>query len=1093
MKKSSLIDLNVFRKVLIGLGISSSLFYPNNALADSYLTSKNEVTKTVQQTKKITGNVTNTAGEPIIGATVLEKGNTTNGTITDIDGNFTINLPANATLSISYIGYITQEIQVGYQTSFKVVLKDDTKTLDEIIVVGYGSQKKANLTGAVSSVKMDEALGDRPLLNAADALQGAVPGLFVSNGGNAPGTSKSFQIRGAYSLGVKNSDGTYGNTIKPLVLIDNVEGDIDMINPEDIESINVLKDAASAAIYGARAAGGVILVTTKRPKGASRFELNYNNNFAFGKAVNLPKQAPLMDYLQAYLDCGYSDAYWSLGSPSVSKWMEYLTAYQKDPSSFNTVGDGIYVDESGVPYYLNEKDLYKNFMETSFQMTHNISASGGTDKLRYRISGGYNSNDGVLISDRDKFERMNVNSFISADVTKWFTQEITMSYAHSLQTSPGGMGGVYNTRLVSYYPEGELPASVNTLADEDLPLFTPRNQILYSNPVNNKNDNPRIFLKSILKPLKGLEAVFEYTFDKNIYDYHWYTGQYDYTTIQGGSSKSFVDDYLRKYKQHTNYNSINVYATYNKDFGNHHFKVMAGFNQESSYQETLDTYSYNQAVLDVPAMSSGTGTIKATDSYSEYAIRGGFFRVNYNYLDKYLLEVNGRYDGSSKFPKSSRFGFFPSVSAGWQIAQERFMNSTRHWLDGLKLRASYGVIGNQNINPYTFTPSMSVNNKATSWIIDDTYVTSISSLPALVSQNFTWEKVGTINVGLDVNLFNNRLSGVFEWYQRNTNGMLAPGVQLPAVVGASAPYQNTADMRTRGWELSLNWRDQIGKVGYRIGFNLSDYKSEIIKYDDNAATKLLSSYYPGQTLGEIWGYIVDGYYTVDDFVGTSSWQLKEGVTSINGYNVRPGDVKFKNLRDDDTSTNVITSGDNTFDNPGDRKVIGNTTPRYQYGINLGMNYAGFDLNVILQGTGKRDYWISNVLTFPMNGDNFVPLFEGLSDYWMPKDPDNGDWSAVNPNAKYPRIYGNRGNSGSNLRQSDKYLSDASYLRIKNITLSYKLPKKWVNQIFLNQMKAFVSIENVATFTSLPSGIDPERIEWNYPAFRTVSFGVNITL
>ena len=1093
MKKSSLIDLNVFRKVLIGLGISSSLFYPNNALADSYLTSKNEVTTTVQQTKKITGNVTNTAGEPIIGATVLEKGNTTNGTITDIDGNFTINLPANATLSISYIGYITQEIQVGYQTSFKVVLKDDTKTLDEIIVVGYGSQKKANLTGAVSSVKMDEALGDRPLLNAADALQGAVPGLFVSNGGNAPGTSKSFQIRGAYSLGVKNSDGTYGNTIKPLVLIDNVEGDIYMINPEDIESINVLKDAASAAIYGARAAGGVILVTTKRPKGASRFELNYNNNFAFGKAVNLPKQAPLMDYLQAYLDCGYSDAYWSLGSPSVSKWMEYLTAYQKDPSSFNTVGDGIYVDESGVPYYLNEKDLYKNFMETSFQMTHNISASGGTDKLRYRISGGYNSNDGVLISDRDKFERMNVNSFISADVTKWFTQEITMSYAHSLQTSPGGMGGVYNTRLVSYYPEGELPASVNTLADEDLPLFTPRNQILYSNPVNNKNDNPRIFLKSILKPLKGLEAVFEYTFDKNIYDYHWYTGQYDYTTIQGGSSKSFVDDYLRKYKQHTNYNSINVYATYNKDFGNHHFKVMAGFNQESSYQETLDTYSYNQAVLDVPAMSSGTGTIKATDSYSEYAIRGGFFRVNYNYLDKYLLEVNGRYDGSSKFPKSSRFGFFPSVSAGWQIAQERFMNSTRHWLDGLKLRASYGVIGNQNINPYTFTPSMSVNNKATSWIIDDPYVTSISSLPALVSQNFTWEKVGTINVGLDVNLFNNRLSGVFEWYQRNTNGMLAPGVQLPAVVGASAPYQNTADMRTRGWELSLNWRDQIGKVGYRIGFNLSDYKSEIIKYDDNAATKLLSSYYPGQTLGEIWGYVVDGYYTVDDFVDTSSWQLKEGVTSINGYNVRPGDVKFKNLRDDDTSTNVITSGDNTFDNPGDRKVIGNTTPRYQYGINLGMNYAGFDLNVILQGTGKRDYWISNVLTFPMNGDNFVPLFEGLSDYWMPKDPDNGDWSAVNPNAKYPRIYGNRGNSGSNLRQSDKYLSDASYLRIKNITLSYKLPKKWVNQIFLNQMKAFVSIENVATFTSLPSGIDPERIEWNYPAFRTVSFGVNITL
>ena len=631
------------------------------------------------------------------------------------------------------------------------------------------------------------------------------------------------------------------------------------------------------------------------------------------------------------------------------------------------------------------------------------------------------------------------------------------------------------------------------MADEDLPLFTPRNQILLSNPVKNNNDNPRIFLKSILKPLKGLEAVFEYTFDKNIYDYHWYSGQYDYTTIQGGSSKSFVDDYLRKYKQYTNYNAINVYATYSKNFGHHHFKVMAGFNQESSYQETLDAYSYNQAVIDVPAMGSGTGTIKTTDSYSEYAVRGGFFRVNYNYQDKYLLEVNGRYDGSSKFPKSSRFGFFPSVSAGWQIAQESFMESTHDWLDGLKVRASYGVIGNQNVNPYTFTPTMSVNNKSTSWIVDNTYVTSISSLPALVSQNFTWEKVGTVNVGLDVNLFNNRLNGVFEWYQRNTSGMLAPGVQLPAVVGASAPYQNTADMRTQGWEVSLNWRDQIGKVGYRLGFNLFDYKSKITKYDDNAATKLLSSFYPGQVMGEIWGYVTDGYYTVDDFEDTSSWKLKEGVTSINGYNVRPGDVKFKNLRDDESTTNVITSGDNTFDNPGDRKVIGNTTPRYQYGINLGVNYAGFDLNVMLQGTGKRDYWISNVLTFPMNGDTFVPLFEGLSDYWRPKDPDNGDWTAVNPDAKYPRLYGNRGNSGSNLRVSDGYLSDASYLRIKNITLSYTLPKKCLSQTLLSQMKMFVSIENAATFTSLPSGIDPERIEWNYPAFRTVSFGINVTL
>ena len=1041
----------------------------------------------------ITGLVMDVAKEPIIGASVVVMG-TTNGCITDFDGKFSLEVPEfPVKLQISYIGYKSQEIAVHDTKTIQVVLREDTETLDEVVVVGYGSQKKANLTGAVASVKMDEVIGDRPLVNAAEALQGTVPGLLVSSNGNDPGQGKKFQVRGAYSVGIKNDDGSYGNTIEPLVLIDNVEGDIDMINPEDIETVTVLKDAASAAIYGARAAGGVILITTKRPKGGTSFQLNYNNNFAFSNAINLPKQAPLMDYLQAYSDAA-GDQFWTPGAPSVSRWMELLKQYQQDPSSLQTMGDGIYKDTDGSLYYINEKDLVKNMLETSFQMTHNISATGGTDKLRYRLSAGYLSNDGILVTNKDKYDRMNVSSFVSADITSWFTQEATLSYAHSKKTLPASaLGGIYSTRLASFYPEGVCPEGADDLGGEGLPYFTPRNQVEWSNPSKTINDNPRIFFKSILKPLKGLEIAFEYTFDKNIYDYHWYTGSVPYTTIQGGKDVTPTNDYLRKYKQYTDYNAFNLYGTYDFSLGDHRFKVMAGFNQESKYKETLDAYSYGQAITDIPAMGSGTSTIKVNDSYDEFAVRGGFFRVNYNYRDKYLLEVNGRYDGSSKFPKISRFGFFPSVSAGWQIAQEKFMESTRNWLDGLKIRASYGVIGNQNVNPYTFTPTMSVSNKSTSWIIDNTYVTSISSLPALVSQNFTWEKVGTVNVGLDINLFNNRLNGVFEWYQRNTNGMLAPGVQLPAVVGASAPYQNTADMRTRGWELSLNWRDQIGKVGYRLGFNLSDYKSKITKYDDNATTKLLSSFYPGQVMGEIWGYIADGYYSVDDFEDTSSWKLKEGITSINGYNVRPGDVKFKNLRDDESSTNVITSGDNTFDNPGDRKVIGNTTPRYQYGINLGANYAGFDLNVILQGTGKRDYWISNVLTFPMNGDNFIPLFDGLSDYWMPKDPDNGDWTAVNPNAKYPRLYGNRGNSGSNLRQSDKYLSDASYLRIKNITLSYNLPKKWLSQIFLSQMKAFVSVENVATFTSLPSGIDPERIEWNYPAFRTVSFGINITL
>ena len=941
---------------------------------------------------------------------------------------------------------------------------------------------------------MDEVLGDRPLAKAADALQGAVPGLLVSSGGNSVGSSKSFQIRGAYSLGIQNSDGTYGASVAPLVLIDNVEGDIDMLNPDDIESITVLKDAASSAIYGARAAGGVILVTTKRPKGDTRFQLNYNNNFAFANAINLPKQTSLETYLHAYQDAE-GDQYWSLGAPSVSRWLELLEQYKQNPGSLEVKGDGIFKDADGALYYLNEKDLVENMLESSFQQTHNLSVSGGTEKLRYRLSAGMVDSDGVLITNKDSYTRMNVSSFISADITSWFTQEATLSYAHSKNSLPqSSAGGIYSTRLVSYYPEGSMPEGYGTGADDNLSFFTPKNQILAANTDKNINDNPRIFLKSILKPLKGLEIAFEYTFDKNMYDYHYYTGVTNMTSIQGGKDVYPSNDYLRKYKQYTDYNAINLYGTYSFDLANdHHFKVMAGFNQESSYQETVDVYSYGQAVVEVPSLGGGTSTLSAKDYYTEYAVRGGFFRVNYNYKDKYLLEVNGRYDGSSRFPKDSRFGFFPSVSAGWNIAQESFMEGTKDWLGMLKIRGSYGMIGNQNIVEYAFIPSMSINNKYSGWLVDGNMVTAVTSLPSLVSSSFTWEKVGTTNVGIDFSLFNSRLSGLFEWYQKDTKGMLAPGMQLPAVVGALAPYQNTADMRTRGWEFNVNWRDQIGKVGYRIGFNISDSKSEITKYDSNES-KLLSSYYEGQQLGEIWGYVYDGFYTVDDFEDTQTWKLKEGVVAINGYNPRPGDVKFKNLRDDEQGENLIYSGNGTVDNPGDQKIIGNSLPRYLYGINLGVSYEGFDLSVFLQGTGKRDAWLANTLTFPMYADyKFIPLYEGLENYWKPVDAAGGDYTCANPDAEFPRIYGSYGNMGSNYRTSDRYLSDASYLRIKNVTLSYSFPKQWVKKMALSQLKAFVSIENLATFSSLAKGIDPETLSWNYPAFRTVSFGLNLSL
>ena len=493
----------------------------------------------------ITGLVMDVAKEPVIGASVVVMGST-NGCITDFDGKFSLEVSEfPVKLQISYIGYKSQEVTVRDTKTIQVVLREDTETLDEVVVVGYGSQKKANLTGAVASVKMDEVIGNRPLSQAADALQGTVPGLFVSSDGNAPGKSKSFQIRGAYSVGIKNDDGSYGSAIKPLILIDNVEGDLDMVNPEDIETVTVLKDAASAAIYGARAAGGVILVTTKRPKGETSFQLNYNNNFAFATAMNLPEQAPLMEYLQAYSDAA-GDQFWTMGSPSVSKWMGYLEQYRNNPSSIPTVGDGIFKDTDGAVYYMNEKDLVKNMLETSFQHTHNISMTGGTDKLRYRLSAGFIDNDGVLITDKDKYRRMNVSGFISANVTKWFTQEATFSYAHSKEWSQSLLWALFTVLVLLLSIRKAICRKVFLLQAMDyLSLLRP---IRYVGPIQKKTlyDNPRIFLKSILKPLKGFEIAFEYTFDKNIYDYSWYTGSVVYTTVQGGKDTTPTNDYLQK-------------------------------------------------------------------------------------------------------------------------------------------------------------------------------------------------------------------------------------------------------------------------------------------------------------------------------------------------------------------------------------------------------------------------------------------------------------------------------------------------------------------------------------------------------------------
>ena len=1062
-------------------GTVSAFTPPYNTLIHSDITQQDGVCK---------GVVKDNQGETVIGASVVVKGST-NGTITGLDGDFTLdNVKRGDVIQISYIGYVSQEV-VWQGTPLNITLKEDSQTLEEVVVVGFGSQKKANLTGSVSQVKMDDVLGERPVTNVKNALQGSMPGLMVS-GGASPGEAKSFNIRGTVSI----------NGMNPLVLIDNVEGDIDLLNPEDIESVTVLKDAASSAIYGARAAAGVILITTKKAKKGEKFNLNYNANFGFQTSINSPKQASLDEYLRAYQAAGFSETYYA-GNGSVSKWREYLAGYKENPAAYPTVGDGIYIGEDGAPYYLNDKDVYKAFQETSFMQTHNLTANGGTEKLRYRLSAGLTKEDGPLIESKDTYMRKNISSFISADITDWLTQEADFRYTVADRSEPMGSGdGIYCMNHISFYPSGMMPGSVNTSIGKDLPLITPENQIRYNNPYLTDTDNTRIYLRTIMRPIKGLELVGEYTYDRKNWQKSYYAKKWEYTTEQLGSNNSVTSDYLFKSEDHEDYNALNLYGTYNFSIKEDHmFKVMAGFNQERKQNSWISVQTHDMIAPSAPSFTSATGKIIPQNSYSDYAIRGAFYRINYNYKDRYLFEANGRYDGSSKFPKDDRFGFFPSFSVGWNIARESWMEKALDYVSDLKLRASWGQIGNQNIGNYGYYSTMQPVGNSNYWLKDGEFITYIST-PGLVSNSFTWETVETLDIGFDASMFNSRLQVTFDWYQRTTRDMLIAGIQLPAVVGTSAPMRNAADMRTRGWEIAVNWRDQIGDWKYNVGFNLYDYKSKITKYSNNEDKLLSQNYYEGKTLGEIWGYVSDGFYTIDDFDGPGTWQLKDGVASLDGYNPRPGDEKFVNLNDD-RGTNEINSGLNTVDSPGDQKVIGNSTPRYNFGVNLGVSYKGFSLSAILQGTAKRDVWIGGMSLFPFGGSAkaYYPVFYNQTDYWEPMGSCDGQytendreyWVAKNPDASLYRLYSNMQNHGSNQRASTKYLQNGAYMRLKNITLAYTFPKALISKVSLSALKVFVSAENLATISSLPKGYDPERLSWGYPFYRTLSFGLNVTL
>ncbi len=913
--------------------------------------------KQTVQMKKIMGKVTGITGEPLIGANVLAIGSK-QATITNLNGEFTLEVPADGKLQVTYIGYLPQEVSANGKTQLVIQLKEDSKLMDEVVVVGFGTQKKVNLTGAVTSVNIQETLGDRPITNVTAALQGVVPGLKIEGTTGTPGDNLSYNIRGTTSI---NGGG-------PLVLVNNVPMDINMIDPQDIESVSVLKDAASAAIYGARAAFGVILITTKQGKKDMAPKFNYNNNFSFSKALELPQKANPLESILAYKEMGWpNDTY--VDGKNIPQWETYIRDYMDNPSKYP---QGYVFDENGNLFLMRENDMFADMMENyGFMQNHSFSVSGGGSRTNYRIGLGYTNEDGILITDKDRYERANLSSFLSVEVNKWLTTQLDIRYANSTQNKveQGGRNGVWGSAMQLPSYQNISPYEVDGIT---YPAETSATYIRYGEPRIVKKTDFRALGRIIISPLKNLKITGEYTYNRVTNYNRMYVNQYKYIGMNFTGILNNTENTRYALTQgFNNYNAINIFANYDFSIGNHNIGVMGGFNQEENHAESQWTERKDVLLSNLPSISGATGTTTATDTFNEYALRGLFYRVNYSYKDRYMVEANGRYDGTSRFPKNNRFGFFPSFSGGWRISEESFMAGTRSVLSNLKFRAS-------------------------------------------------WD----------------------------------------------------------GWELELNWRDRIKDFSYRIGFNLYDSQSEITKF--NNETNLLGTYRKGQKIGEIWGYVTDRFYREDDF--NADGTLKEGIPIPKGAGkVYPGDVLYKNFDDDATT---IWSGKGTADDPGDQRIIGNSTPRFHYGINAGLSWKGFDLSIFLRGVGKRDFWRTDQIAWPTA--TWGSLFKETLNFWTPEHTD----------AYFPRVYANNGvNTATNRWKQTKYLANAAYVKLQNITLSYTLPKVWTKQIYFDEVKVFFSGENLHTWDHLPEGLESDMLSkgaWEYPFMKKFSLGFNVT-
>ncbi|MEQ8647823.1 MAG: TonB-dependent receptor [Cyclobacteriaceae bacterium] len=1035
-----------------------------------------KVSENITLQTQVTGTITGEDGESLPGASVIEQG-TTNGTVTDIEGKFSLRVPAEATLVVSFVGYQSMQVPLNGRTQLDLKLQVDVSSLAEVVVVGYGTQEKVNLTGSVG-VADGKVLQNRPIANVGEGLQGMVPNLNVNIRNGDPTQPIDFNIRGYESINGGN----------PLILVDGVPMDLNRINPADIESISVLKDASAAAIYGARGAFGVVLVTTKKGKG-ERINVSIGSEFTASKPIMFidPIEDPYA-YVQAR---GAANLRTNNDFGFDQDMIDGTLRYSQDPTLENAWG----VYNGNLRFYGFNNYQERLLTDWAPQQKYDASVSGSTEKASYYASFGALNKDGWINNDEKNinFKRYNVLLKGEFKTTEW----LKLDSRALVTTEKSDQPHFYNWDVNINTTARVNP--LNPISFPDLPYYlTPGDRADYEKYIGmhfssvnflpyleqggretwTRND---IILTqgATITPLKNWNMRAEYSSNITFRNYQDAASKVE--VIENSDLDNIIigngfsgTDFIENEVDYDVYQVINMYTDYTIETGSHYVKAMVGFNQEWGQYQWISARANSLLNPAIPDLSATTGSELANGSKQHTSLRGAFYRINYIFNDRYLVEANGRYDGTSRFPKDDRFGFFPSFSVGWRISNEAFMAGTSAWLDNLKIRASYGELGNQLLgnNFYPYIPTMAAG--ASGYMMNGGAFTPYVQRPGLVSPTLTWETVVSQNLGLDFTMFGSRLDVSFDTYIRDTKDMLIRA-EYPVELGQESPQENAADLRTTGWELAATWRTRLGSdFNYSVTLALSDNKSEITKFDN--PTGAFAERYVGQQIGERWGFVTEGIFQTEQEVADAPSQADLGA------NWRPGDIRYADLNGD----GVISYGNNTLDDPGDQTIIAVEIPRYQFGVNSNFSYKSISLNVFFQGLLKHEYWPPNG-----NWNAFYPYNAGhVEKYYLTET-----WSEDNPDAYFaaPHI---STNTKQNILPQSRYVQQGAYVRLKNVTLSYSLPTSLSSKVGLSNVQVYMAGMNIFEITKMHKPLDPEvrpTVTQEYYKQRSYSLGFRISI